>query len=79
MKVQKKLVNTGMALALGLGVLGTSSVALDSNDNVGYRFTLKANYGNTYSGERYRQTENTANKWKVNMSYTSEGTGKIAT
>lgn len=78
-KVQKKLVNTGMALALGLGVLGTSSVALASNDNVGYSFTLKANYGNTYSSERYRQTENTANKWKVNMSYTSEGTGKIAT
>lgn len=79
MKVQKKLVNTGMALALGLGVLGTSSVALASNDKVPYSFTLKANYGNNYSGERYRQTENKDNKWKVNMTYTSEGAGKVAT
>ncbi|WP_251135053.1 DUF2712 domain-containing protein [Exiguobacterium sp. s102] len=51
MKVQKKLVNTGMALALGLGVLGTSSVALASNDNIGYRITLKSNYGNNYNGK----------------------------
>lgn len=79
MKVQKKLVNTGMALALGLGVLGTSSVALASDDNVGYSFTLKANYGNTYSSERYRQTDNKYNTWKVKMTYSSEGTGKIAT
>lgn len=47
----------------------TSSVALASNDNIGYIFTLKDNYGNNYSGERYRQTENKHNEWKVNMTY----------
>lgn len=79
MKVQKKLVNTGLALSLGLGVLGTSSVAFAGDDNLGYSFTLKANYGNTYTGTEWRQTENKYNPWKVKMSYSSEGTGKIAT
>ena len=44
-----------------------------------YSLKIKANYANTYSDEEYRQTTNTQNKWKVNMTYSEEGKGTITT
>ncbi len=50
-----------------------------ANDNIGYSFEIKANYKNSYSSSRYRQTKNTDNKWKVNMTYSGEGKGTVTT
>ena len=55
-------------------------VLLDIGDNnYEYAFKLKANYANSYSSARYRQTQNTANKWKVNLKNSTEGAGTKAT
>ena len=50
-----------------------------SNDNHEYSFYIGSYQGNGYSDARYRQTTNTNNKWKVNMTYSEEGAGTIAT
>ncbi|WNB92541.1 DUF2712 domain-containing protein [Bacillus sp. NEB1478] len=75
----KKFYRVGLAGVMGLSLLAVGNMAFASNDNVPYSFTLKPGYGNSYSAERYRQTSDTSNKWKVNLSYSSEGAGTVAT
>ncbi|MBH0161835.1 DUF2712 domain-containing protein [Fictibacillus sp. 26RED30] len=78
-KTIKKYYRVGLAGVMGITLLTAGNVALASNDNVEYSFSLKPEHGNSYSKERYRQTTDTSNKWKVNYSYSSEGKGTVAT
>lgn len=78
-KTIKKYYRVGLAGVMGLSLLTAGNVALASNDNIAYNFSLKPEHGNSYSAERYRQTTDTSNKWKVNLSYSSEGKGTVAT
>lgn len=50
-----------------------------SNDNYSFSFSLKPHYANAYSGDRYRQTTNVNNKWKVNLQKSAEGSNSKAT
>lgn len=78
-KSTQKIGKLGLALVMGAGIFTVSSMAYASNDNVGFSFSLKPNYGNSYSASRYRQTSDSTNKWKVNLTYSSEGSGTYAT
>lgn len=49
-----------------------------NNDNIAYSFKMKANLGRSYSSSEYRGTLNPKNSWKVNMTYSDEGTGTAA-
>lgn len=62
-------------------VVSTACVDVSaSNDAVAFtNYRLKAGYANTYTTSRYRQTTNPNNKWKVNLAYSTEGKGSIAT
>ncbi len=60
-------------------VINATAPVYAANDDIGYSFKIKANYKNSYSSSRYRQTKNTDNKWKVNMTYSGEGTGTVTT
>ncbi|MEK4381414.1 DUF2712 domain-containing protein [Aeribacillus sp. FSL K6-2848] len=75
----KKYFRLGMAAVVGIGIFTFSSFTFARNDNVSFHFTLKPKYKNSYSAERYRETSNPKNKWKVNLAYSSEGKGTIAT
>ena len=68
-----------IAAAMAILFLANVGIAYASDDDNGYSFTIKAHHGNTYSDGRYRQTTNTSNPWKVNMTYSSEGAGTIMT
>nr|WP_241735415.1 DUF2712 domain-containing protein [Anoxybacillus flavithermus] len=74
-KKLKKYYNLGLSLAMGIGVLTFSNFTYATDDNIGFSFELKPNYGNSYSESRYRQTTDPNNKWKVNLTYSSEGVG----
>lgn len=74
----KKIISKKVAaLVMAVSAVATSVVmpVSASDDNHGYSFSVGAYYGNGYSSERYRQTTNTNNKWKVDMTYSSEGQG----
>ena len=60
-------------------LISASGIVFASNNNYGFSFRLKSGYRNSYSKERYRQTGNQFNKWKVNLKYNSEGNGTKAT
>lgn len=60
-----------------IAVVAFAVPSFASNDNIGYSFNLSSGYLNSYSTGRYRQTTNTENRWKVNMTYHSRSkTGK---
>lgn len=77
--IAKKYFRVGLAASMGIGILAASSFAYASDDNIGYSFKLQPHYENSYSGSEYRQTSDSNNKWKVDLAYSSEGTGTIAT
>lgn len=80
MKMKKKnFIKLTVALILSLSLIGTANFTHASNDNHGFSFTIKPKHANNYSGERYRQTKNTNNKWKVNLKKSGEGKGTITT
>ena len=56
-----------------LCMLMSPAVSKADEDNYYYEFKIKANYENSYSAARYRQTTNTSNKWKVNLLNSTEG------
>ncbi|MBC1936427.1 DUF2712 domain-containing protein [Listeria grandensis] len=76
MKSKRKLVLI-IVLLLSLVVLAKPVSA--SNDNIKFNFTIKTYHANSVSGEKYRQTTNTKNNWKVNFSYSGEGAGTVTT
>ncbi|UOE94414.1 DUF2712 domain-containing protein [Alkalihalobacillus sp. LMS39] len=67
------------ALVLGVTLIGAANATFASDDKHGYSFTIKPKHENNYSGERYRQTQNTNNKWKVALETSGEGKGTITT
>ena len=75
--MKKRIVMAALAATMLIGM--NASQAFASDDNIPYSFKIKANYANTYSDEEYRQTTNTQNEWKVNMTYSGEGKGTITT
>ncbi len=54
-------------------------VVYASNDNVGFSYTVKAKYQNSYYYSRYRETTYSLNPWKVNLTYSGEGKGTTST
>lgn len=79
MKVKNILKRIGTFVIAFTLIISSVVISKAANDNHEYAFNLKAHYGNSYSAARYRQTTNTANKWKVNLVSSSEGKGKKAT
>lgn len=77
MKIKKRKIMLALTVATLMAI--NASPVFASDDNIGYSYTIKANYGNTYSDSRYRQTTDTSNKWKVQMDYSGEGVGTITT
>lgn len=58
-------------LAITLTLIGTWNYVGARDDNVEYAFKLQANYKNSYTDIRYRQTKKADNPWKVNMTYSA--------
>lgn len=77
MKKKRLGIIIGMLIAMNAATAFAGDVR--SDDDHSYSFNIKANYANTYSESRYRQTTNTKNKWKVNMTHSAEGAGTITT
>lgn len=75
---KKRIRNLALASIIGVTGILTTAPAFASNDNHPYSFTIKSEYGNGYSPERYRQTTNVNNKWKVNLQSSGEGNGTIS-
>ncbi|MGN7312688.1 DUF2712 domain-containing protein [Alkalicoccobacillus gibsonii] len=78
-KMRKNAIKLTAALVLGVSLFGVANSTFASDDKHGYSFTIKAAHANNYSGERYRQTKNTNNKWKVALQTSGEGKGTITT
>ena len=66
-------------LALVFAFIGLINYVDAADNNIGYEFKLQHHYKNSYTEIEYRQTKNVNNKWKVNMVYSAEGKGTIAT
>ncbi len=75
----KKLAKILVTSTLAMCMVTTPMISKASDDNVSFSFNLKAHYGNSTTSTRYRQTTNTKNKWKVNLTNSTEGNGKVAT
>lgn len=67
-----------VCILLMLVMVSTGISVNASDDDIDFSFTLKANYANSYSYGRYRQTTSKYNPWKVNLAYSSEGAGTKA-
>lgn len=76
-KLMKRKVMIIFAMAMIIAM--NTMTVFASNDNYGYSYTVKAEHGNTYTTSQYRQTTNTKNKWKVDMTYSGEGVGTVTT
>ena len=77
-KIGKKTLKTLALSMVAIGAISTTTT-FASDDNIDYSFSIKSYYDNSYSAERYRQTSNKDNKWKVDLQYSSEGNGTITT
>lgn len=78
----KKLIKRKVMIifAMAMIIAMNTMTVFASNDNYGYSYTVKAEHGNTYTQvSRYRQTTNTKNQWKVDMTYSGEGKGTVTT
>lgn len=69
----------GLICATFLLIMTMAVPAFAANNDIGYSYKIKAYHGNSYSYDRYRQTTNIKNPWKVNMTYSSEGAGTVTT
>lgn len=75
----KNLFKIVIGLATLVGVITMGNVSFASDDNIEYGFTIKANYANSYTTKRYRQTKSAENPWKVNLKRSDEGSGTLTT
>lgn len=75
-KCKKKLFS---ALSVVLILSSLTIPVAASWDDIPWAFDLKAYQGNSYTSERYRQTEDKTNMWYVNYVSSTEGKGTIAT
>ncbi|MEW5552128.1 DUF2712 domain-containing protein [Peribacillus frigoritolerans] len=77
LKKPQKLMLAGFA---GVSILASANLSFAyENNEIGFDFNLKPNYGNTYTAIRERSTTNDDNQWKVNLLDNSEGPGTYAT
>ena len=79
MKNYKKVFRIVLVAILGILIFSLSAIGFAEDNNIGYSFTIKANYGNSYSSARYRQTKSKENPWKVQLKSSGEGKGTITT
>lgn len=77
MKKNINKIKVGIVVAMLVSMSTIPSFAKENN--YPYSFRLKAGNGNSYSAAKYRQTTDRNNKWKVNMTFSEEGKGTIAT
>lgn len=78
--MKRKIKNrTGMIciVIILVGLMVAPSFAADNN--ISYKFKIKANNQNSYSYDEFRQTYNMENKWKIDLRYSGEGDGTIST
>lgn len=73
----KKRVIVGISTCvIALSALGVSVSAYGDDNNIGYSFTVKANQEWSYAADpQYRGPSGTNVPWKVNFTYSAEGTG----
>ncbi|TYS67940.1 DUF2712 domain-containing protein [Sutcliffiella horikoshii] len=71
--------NLAFASVIGVTSILITAPAFAANDNIFYSFEIKPYHGNGYTEERYRQTTNVNNKWKVDLQASGEGKGTITT
>lgn len=67
-----------LIIVSALLLMGSYNYVSAKDNNIEYRFELQANSKRSYTDIEYRQTKNPNNKWKVNMTYSSEGKGTKA-
>lgn len=74
--LKKKLAAFG-ACALALSAI-TATTAFASNDNYDFSFRIQGSVDNAQDPTpRYRGTDDNSNAWKVNLTYSEEGSGTI--
>jgi hypothetical protein len=73
----KKLKRSTLAAVLMMSVVLICTIipTFASNDNHQFEFDLVPGSNEKYAPARYRQTSNSANKWKVNFKKSGEGDG----
>lgn len=78
MTILKKSIIGILAVLMILASVVISASAYGNDNNYGYSFNTKGNQGWSYSNDiRYRGATTTKTPWKVNFTYSSEGTGTI--
>jgi Protein of unknown function (DUF2712) len=75
-KKNSRIVAAGI---VGLSLFGGTYAFASENNDIGYSFTIKANYANSYSTSRYRSATNNLDQWKVNLQESYEGDGTFTT
>lgn len=70
-----------LALALGVTLcFGNLAVTYARDDDISFSFGIKSlERVSRYEKGRYRETTKTNNPWKVNLSKSGEGSGKVTT
>jgi hypothetical protein len=64
-----------LALASGIIFGGSAITSFASDDNILFNLTIPANQSYVRTNYRYRETTNTLNNWKVNVTASNEGAG----
>ncbi|WP_079709562.1 DUF2712 domain-containing protein [Paraliobacillus ryukyuensis] len=80
MKRFSKIKRLATVCLIGATLLGVAGGTVSAEKNkFSYSFNIKANYGNDYSKEYYRQTTNLNNRWMVDLQSSTEGDGTYTT
>lgn len=66
-----------LTLVMIISIITLNSISLAADNNIGYKFTIKSLMANSYSSEKYRETTNPSNPWKVKLESSGEGKGTI--
>lgn len=74
--MNKRIIGTLIAL-LAFGAMSVGNYVSAADDSIGYSFTVGYNQYPGTSSSRYRQTTNTKNCWKANMTYSAEGQNTV--
>lgn len=75
----KKKIKVLILSAFVLGFAATPSMVKATDDRWGYGFNIQPYQANSHSAQRYRETTNPNNPWKVALESSGEGAGSITT
>lgn len=76
MKFRKRIFSGLIICLIIISVISVSASAYAYDNDIGYSFIVKANGASSYSSNsEYRGATTTATPWKVNLTYSAEGTG----